>query len=385
MKGETKLFLGIILVTISIIAGAIFFFKGSNQPSTGIKVDNSILVRSDSAKISSASATVTLVEFSDYQCSACGAYYPIVKQLISDFKGEMNFVYRNFPLSQHQNALIAAKAAEAAAKQDKFWEMHDLIFTNQNEWSESGKAREIFMEFAKNLNLDTVKLNKDIDSDAVKNLISRDTEDGNAAGVNATPTFFLNGEKLNNPASLDDFRTLIKAAILKAPVTDKLTEDKYHVHANFKVYLNDTVFDFSPDKYQTNNGQDLDENIHMHDGKGDLIHVHKQGVTLREFFKSMKISFNKDCFIDDLGNKYCNNGESTLKFFVNGKPNNHFDSYEPQDLDKILISYGNDSQATINQQSASVSDDACIYSLKCPDRGTPPAEKCAGGLGTNCD
>ena len=384
MKGETKLFLGIIGVTLLIIVGAVFFFSNQSQTS-GSKVDSSILVRSDSEKIASPSATVTLVEFADYQCPACGAYYPIVKQLISEFSGKINFVYRNFPLPQHQNAQLAAETAEAAGRQGKFWQMHDMLFTKQNDWSEAGNAREIFIGYAKTLGLDTEKLNKDIDAGSIQDLISRDIEDGTSAGVSGTPTFFLDGEKLTNPASLDDFRSLIKAAILKAPVTQKPAEAAFHIHANFKVILNGQPFDFSAAKYQSNNGKDLDENIHLHDGKGDLIHLHKQGVTLGEFFKSMKITFNKDCFIDDSGKKYCNSGASTLKFFVNGNPNTRFDSYVPQDLDRILITYGNEGQDVIGQEIAGVGDDACIYSEKCPERGTPPAEKCVGGLGTGCD
>lgn len=386
MKGETKLFLGIIGVTLALIVGAVFFFSNnSGQPSTGAKVDSTILVRPDSEKISSESATVTLVEFSDYQCPACGAYFPLVKQIVSDFTGQMNFVYRNFPLSQHQNAQIAAQTAEAAGKQGKFWQMHDLLFEKQNDWAQTGNARDIFIGYAKTLGLDTDKLNKDIDSDVVKNMISRDIDDGTAAGVDATPSFFLDGEKLTNPTSIEDFRTIIKAAILKAPVTQKPAEAVYHVHANFKVIINDKAVDFTLAKYQGKDGKDLDENIHLHDGKGDLIHIHKKGITIGEFFKSLGMSLTKDCFSDDSGNKFCNDKSNSLKFLVNGKPNTQFDNFVPQDLDKLLVSYGNDNQTVIDTQLKSVADDACIYSDKCPDRGTPPTENCVGGLGTGCD
>lgn len=383
MKGETKLFLGIIGVTILVIVGTVFFF--SNQPTTGPKVDSSILVRSDSEKIASDSAAVTLVEFADFQCPACGAYHPLLKQLLPEFAGKLNFVYRNFPLSQHQNAPLAAQVAEAAGRQGKFWPLYDALYDKQNEWSTAGNARDLFLGYAKALGLDTEKLNKDADLQDIKNLIDRDTQDGNAAGVNSTPTFFLNGEKLTNPASLADFRTLIKAAILKSPVTQKPAEAAYHTHFNLKVVLNGQAIDFTLPKYQSVEGKEPDESIHFHDGKGDLVHIHKKGVSLGELFNSLKITFGKDCFADDLGNKYCTGGVNTLKMLVNGKENTQFDAYEPQDLDRILISYGSESAEVVQEQVKSIADDACIYSEKCPERGTPPTEKCVGGLGSGCE
>lgn len=100
------------------------------------KADLKLLIRPNSNKISTPSAKVTLVEFSDLQCPACAQAHPVVKQILEENKGNINFVYRHFPLSQHKNARIAAEAAEAAGEQGKFFEMVSKLFENQNKWSE---------------------------------------------------------------------------------------------------------------------------------------------------------------------------------------------------------------------------------------------------------
>jgi len=211
MKGETKLFLGIIIGTIAIVGIGIAILS---RPAGTQKVDASLLIRPDSYKISTSSARVTLVEFSDFQCPACGAYYPVVQQVIKDFTGTMNFVYRNFPLTDlHPNAQLAAQAAEAAGVQGKYWEMYGMLFTKQNDWSASSSVRDIFTQYAQTLGINVDQFKKDIDSDAVKNKIARDVADGNALGISGTPTFFLDGVKLDNPASLADFETAVKNAV----------------------------------------------------------------------------------------------------------------------------------------------------------------------------
>ena len=213
MKSEMKLFVGIIVGTLAVVAIGIAVLS---KPTPVVKVDQSLLIRADSDKISTASATMTLVEFSDFQCPACGEYYPIVSQVIKDFTGKMNFVYRNFPLTDlHPNATIAAYAAEAAGLQGKYWEMHDALFTKQSDWSASTTPVDIFTQYATTLGLTIDQFKKDINSDTVKNKVAGDVADGNVIGINATPTFFLDGVKLENPATLADFETLIKVKIQK--------------------------------------------------------------------------------------------------------------------------------------------------------------------------
>jgi protein-disulfide isomerase len=365
MKSETKLFLGIIIGTIVIIGTGIALLSRSTTENP-TKVDPSLLVRADSNKISTSSATVTLVEFSDFQCPACGAYYPVVKQVLAEFKDNITFVYRNFPLTNiHQNAQLAAQSAEAAGRQGKYWEMHDMLFTKQSEWS-AANARDLFTQYAGTLGINVDQFKKDIDSDYVKKKIDADVNDGTTLGVNATPTFYLNSEKIENPASLEDFKTLIKAAILKAP--KPTIETAYHAHFNLKIYVNGVTVDLSQEKYQSTEGKELDENIHVHDGNGDIVHIHKKGVVLGEFFTSIGMKLSKD----------------TFKLFVNGKENTAFLDYMPQDLDRIVITDSKNTTA-IQQEIVSVADTACIYSEKCPERGKPPTEACVGGLGTGCE
>ena len=213
MKSETKLFVGIIVGTLAIVGIGIALLS---KPAAVTKVDSSLLIRADSHKIATDSAKVTLVEFSDFQCPACGEYYPIVSQVIKEFAGKMNFVYRNFPLTDlHPNAAIAAQAAEAAGLQGKYWEMHDALFTKQNDWSASGTPTDIFAQYAATLGINTDQFKKDMNSDTVKNKVAQDISDGNALGINATPTFFLNGVKLNNPATLAGFETAVQQAMSK--------------------------------------------------------------------------------------------------------------------------------------------------------------------------
>lgn len=144
---------------------------------------------------------VVLVEYGDFQCPACGSAHPTVRKLTEKYKDELTFVFRNFPLTQlHPNARAGAGAVEAAGIMGKYWEMHNLLFESQSEWTESstadrgnifaGYAQQIGLnkkQFSALLNSDSVKINKKIDFDRAL---------GTKLGVNATPTFYLDGKKL---------------------------------------------------------------------------------------------------------------------------------------------------------------------------------------------
>ena len=162
-------------------------------------------------------AKVVLIEYSDFQCPACGHYYPLVKQVKQEFGDGMQFVYRHFPLPSHKNAELAARASEAAGAQNKFWEMHDAIFEHQEEWSgkSSNGARSDFKQYAEKLGLDAARFESDLDSDEVKNKVENDRQSGLRSKVNSTPTFFLNGQKIQNPRSYDEFKSFISDALVK--------------------------------------------------------------------------------------------------------------------------------------------------------------------------
>jgi protein-disulfide isomerase len=144
-----------------------------------------------------ADAVVTLEEFGDYQCPLCGTLHPGLKQLKHDFGPNLNFVFRNFPLPTiHKNAMAAAQAAEAARMQDRFWEMHDLLYENQDLWKEDVNPRAIFLTFAGDLGLDKNRFTRDMDSDQVKLRIQADQSAATELGINGTPTVLIEGREL---------------------------------------------------------------------------------------------------------------------------------------------------------------------------------------------
>lgn len=155
-------------------------------------------------------------------------------------------------------------------------------------------------------------------------------------------------------------------------------QGEFHAHADFRMYLNGKAYNFLQERYM-----ERLEAIHVHDMNGELIHVHERGATLGDFFSSMGMSFNSSCFILDDGTEYCNDGDKTLRMYINGKPNNEYNNYEMHDLDRILITYGNESD--ISNQISSVSDTACIFSEKCPERGSPPPEVGCIGSDNVCE
>lgn len=159
-------------------------------------------------------AKTILVEYSDFQCPACAYYESFVKQILADHGQDLQFVYRHFPLTTlHKNAALAAHASEAAAKQGKFWEMHDKLLENQTKWAESNDAKRIFIDYAIDLKLDTKKFEEDLTSDEVKSRVNIDITSGNAANVQATPTFYLNGKEVTPLKDYAEFKAAIENAI----------------------------------------------------------------------------------------------------------------------------------------------------------------------------
>ncbi len=158
-----------------------------------------------------------IIEYSDLQCPACRSFHEYLSQ---EKKKDVNFgkimserysfVYRNFPLTGiHKNAELAARSAEAAAMQNKFYEFVDRAFATQTDWAESDKAREFFVNIAKELGLNTTKFNTDIDSDAVSAKIIADVSSGEAVKIDATPTFFIDGEKIKGFGTFQEFKQII--------------------------------------------------------------------------------------------------------------------------------------------------------------------------------
>lgn len=159
-------------------------------------------------------AVVTLVEYADFQCPACGYYAPLIKRVFENSSTTMKIVFRHFPLPQHMNAVPASLAAEAAGMQGKFWEMYDMLFDKQIDWETSSDPKTVFTEYAKTLGLDTVKFSADFDLESLKTKITASSRGGAKGGVNSTPTFFINGKKITNPTNYEDFKKLVDEAAL---------------------------------------------------------------------------------------------------------------------------------------------------------------------------
>jgi protein-disulfide isomerase len=214
------------LLIIAAVLGGIFFITNTNKagaPSESKGTATNHVTGEGASK-------VTLVEYGDFQCPACGAAYSPVKQVKEKYAKEIKFQFRNFPLSSiHPNAIAASRAAEAADLQGKFWEMHDklyeenitLLMAQQSQkqyqtWSNASNPSDIFNGYARDLGLDVEKFKQDFKSSLVNDRVQADLKEGTRLGVDSTPTFFLNGKKISNPENtLEAFSKVIDAEIVK--------------------------------------------------------------------------------------------------------------------------------------------------------------------------
>lgn len=154
-------------------------------------------------------ASITLLEYGDYQCPFCGLAYPVVKRLQRHFGKDLRFSFRNFPLIQsHEHALLAAVAAEAAGNQGRFWEMHDMLYEHQDRLGSQDLTR-----YATNLQLNLRKFDEDIKSEALLNRVRADYLSGEMSGVEGTPTFFINDVKYVGAPQFDEMKRFIEGII----------------------------------------------------------------------------------------------------------------------------------------------------------------------------
>lgn len=210
---EKKVFAGVIFFSVLIFAIAVFFIN-KTQSSTSIvgkeQAKEILAVKSDDWVKGNPDALVTVVEYLDFECEACQLYYQITKQLKEEYKDKVRFVVRYFPLPGHKNSMTSAVAVEAAGKQEKFWEMHDKLYDTQKDWGEKQVATpSVFEDYAKQVGLDMEKYKNDANSSEVRDRINRDKSSASSLGIQGTPTFFINGEKIPNPKGYEDFKSLI--------------------------------------------------------------------------------------------------------------------------------------------------------------------------------
>lgn len=159
---------------------------------------------------------VVITEYGDFQCPACAQYYPVIEQVHEKYKDQIAFQFRHFPLTAiHPNAFAGSRAAEAASKQDKFWEMYSQLYTNQSEWASSNTPSKVFEQYAKTLGLDVAKFKTDFASSAVNDSVQADIKAGEKLEVASTPTFVVDGKVLQkNPnPTLEAFSEIIDKAI----------------------------------------------------------------------------------------------------------------------------------------------------------------------------
>ncbi len=155
-------------------------------------------------------ARITIVEFSDFECPYCAKASSEIAQLMSDYPKDVKLIYKQFPLETHPHARMAAQAALAAQEQGKFWELHDRMFANYRQLS-----REHVASWAQELGVDLAKFNAGMDSKVIATRIEKDLHDGEYAGVNGTPTFFINGQRYNGPPTVSALKGVLDQELKK--------------------------------------------------------------------------------------------------------------------------------------------------------------------------
>lgn len=198
-------------IVVAVLGGLIIYSRVSNPSSNVSTVNANAAIPASEASgqiadqvYGKTNSQVVLVEYGDFQCPSCGGAHPQIKTIMEEYKDKVAFIYRNFPLTSiHPNAKIAAAAAEAAGLQGKYWDVHNLIYENQAEWKDlTGTERtNVFTTYAQTVGLDKDRFLVDIASTAVNRKISFDQALGKKVGVNSTPSFYLNGEKLPEAVS----------------------------------------------------------------------------------------------------------------------------------------------------------------------------------------
>lgn len=170
-----------------------------------------ILTTTSAQNSSDSDVSITITEYSDYQCPACAYFHPMVKKLKEQFGNQINIELKYYPLNSHQYAALAARAAESAKNQGKFLEMHNRLFENQNQWAKSGNPTPIFVNYARDIGLDIEQFKEDLNSGETQRAVMEQKQVGANMGVNSTPTFIIEGEQLDPlPRSYAQFEQVVE-------------------------------------------------------------------------------------------------------------------------------------------------------------------------------
>ena len=208
--------LSVIVLTVAVAAGAArFLSRQPDEPAEAPPSSVSEFKNTGGGQIKGpldrdSSAKITLVEFGDYQCPSCGAYFPLVNEVLARYPKEVRLEFHHYPLiSIHPNAMAAAKAVEAAGEQGKYWEMHDLIFEYQPVWSQRENPEPDFLAMAARIGLNQNAFMQAMRAPAAEQRILQDVVRAREANVEAVPTFFIDGRQVHPKLSIDDFSRII--------------------------------------------------------------------------------------------------------------------------------------------------------------------------------
>lgn len=209
-----KVVIGILLAIVIIFIFTKSGYKtAGDEPAKQSSTSATLQVVADDWVYGNKEGKVTLIEYLDFECEACGAFYPMTTKLKEEYKDDMQFVVRYFPLPGHKNSMTAAKSVEAAGKQGKFWEMYSTLFENQKEWGEkSAPDQAQFEKYAVQIGLDVEQWKKDVNDPAIEARVKRNYDQAVALNLQGTPSFFLNGKKIENPRGYESFKVLIDKA-----------------------------------------------------------------------------------------------------------------------------------------------------------------------------
>src|SRR6185503_17138199 len=207
----------IIILAVAVAAGAAVFLsrqpeEASGSNATPLTVD----IKGGGHFRGPETAEVTLVEFGDYQCPSCGAYHPFVKEILNRYPKQVRLEFHHFPLiSIHPNSMAASKAAEAAGLQGHYWEMHDALCEYQPSWSTRPDPKPTFASIANSIGINGTILTQSMDNPQLQDRILKDVEQGNTVGIQAVPTFFIDGQQVHINLSMEDFVQVIESHLKK--------------------------------------------------------------------------------------------------------------------------------------------------------------------------
>lgn len=207
----------LIVAVVAIAASIVYANYAANSANEGITFEAHIKGNPD--------APVVLTEYADFQCPACGQFQPVVKDLLDTYGDQLAIEFKHFPLiTIHPFAVPAARAAEAAGQQGKFWEMHDKLFENQQVWSRSGSPQVFFRQYAEEIGLDIDLYNRHYGASLIKDKIEAGYSEARELGLTGTPSFFLNGERMQFE-TFEEFESAINIAVNGESVDTESTEE----------------------------------------------------------------------------------------------------------------------------------------------------------------